>query len=224
LHESSPVPAPDFAAGDLAADDLPADEDTADPGPAAVRDQPAVRDQADIIVDNWRLEDPNLDVVVKSAAIRLRRAGHHLERALRREMTAFDVEMWEFDVLLTLRRVPGHQLSAGALTRACQVTSGAISNRLARLEERGWITRDIDPRDRRHVLVTLTPEGLERATQLIATKTVAEQHLFARLDRATLERMSDDLRALLISLEGPANDEPLTPEQWAQLGCLPEGE
>jgi hypothetical protein len=36
--------------------------------------------------------------------------------------------------------------------------------------------------------------------------------------------MSDDLRALLISLEGPANDEPLTPEQWAQLGCLPEGE
>jgi DNA-binding MarR family transcriptional regulator len=183
---------------------------------------PAVRDQADVIVDHWRQEDPNLDVVTKTAAIRLRRAAHHLERALRSELTPFDVEMWEFDVILTLRRVPGHQLSAGALTRACQVTSGAISNRLARLERRGWITRDIDPRDRRHVLVTLTPEGVDRAGQLIATKTVAEQHLFARLDRATLERMSDDLRTLLVSLEGAADDAPLTAEQLAQLGCLPE--
>jgi DNA-binding MarR family transcriptional regulator len=185
-------------------------------------DRSVVRDQADVIVDQWREEDPNFDVVLKSTSIRLRRAAHHLERALRRELTPFDVEMWEFDVILTLRRVPGHQLSAGALTRACQVTSGAISNRLARLEQKGWITRDIDPRDRRHILVTLTSEGIDRAGQLIATKTEAEEHLFARLDRATLERMSNDLRALLISLEGPADNAPLTPEQVAQLSCLPD--
>jgi DNA-binding MarR family transcriptional regulator len=202
---------------------------TADPDaepaadPSGVRDEVPgpIRDQADVIVKYWRDEDPNLDALTKATTIRIRRVANHLEREMRRELAPSDVEMWEFDVLLTLRRVPGHQLSAGALTQACQVTSGAISNRLSRLEQRGWITRDIDPRDRRHVLVTLTPAGVDRAQQLIATKTVAEQRLFSRLDRATLERMSNDLRTLLVAVEGPADEGELTPEQLAQMNCLP---
>jgi DNA-binding MarR family transcriptional regulator len=193
-----------------------------EPPPAGAGPDMPVRDQVDVIVDHWCQEDPNLDVATKTAAIRLRRVAHHLERELRRELTPFEVEMWEFDVLLTLRRAPAYQLSAGALIRACQVTSGAISNRLTRLEQRGWITRGIDPRDRRHVLVTLTPEGVARAGQLVATKTQSEQRLFSRLDRQTLERMSADLRTLLVAFEGPADeDAPMTPEQLAQLGCLP---
>lgn len=169
------------------------------------RSTPA-RDQVDVIVDHWLEGDPNLDVVTKAAAIRLCRVAHYLERELRRELSPLEAETWEFDVLLTLRRVEGYQLSAGALTRASQVTSGAMSNRLARLEQRGWITRDIDPRDRRQVLVTLTPEGLVRAGELVATKTVAEQRVFAGVDRPTLERMSDDLCSLLVAFEGAADD------------------
>jgi DNA-binding MarR family transcriptional regulator len=203
----------------------------------AVRSSPA-RDQVDVIVDHWLEGDPNLDVVTKAAAIRLCRVAHYLERELRRELAPLDAETWEFDVLLTLRRVAGHRLSAGALTRVSQVTSGAISNRLARLEQRGWITREIDPHDRRHVLVTLTSEGLARAGDLVATKTVAEQRVLAGLDRTTLERMSDDLRSLLVAFEGPAEEgrsrQPgdttdhapveLSVEHLAQLSCIPESE
>ena len=105
-----------------------------------------MRDQVDVIVEHWCAGDPNLDVILKAAALRLSRVAHHLERELRRELTPLEAEMWEFDVLLTLRRSPGHQLSAGDLTRVSQVTSGAISNRLARLEQRGWVSREIDPR------------------------------------------------------------------------------
>jgi DNA-binding MarR family transcriptional regulator len=179
------------------------------------------RDQVDVIVEHWCEGDPNLDVITKTAALRLCRVAHHLERELRRELTPMDAEMWEFDVLLTLRRVPGYQLSAGALSRICQVTSGAISNRLGRLEQRGWITRDIDTRDRRHVLVTLTPEGLTRAGELVATKTMAEERIFAGLDRPTLVRMANDLRTLLVAFEGPLDEEAeLTAEQLALLSCV----
>jgi DNA-binding MarR family transcriptional regulator len=175
--------------------------------------RPDARDQVDLFVDHWCRANPAIDVAAKSVAIRLHRISHHLDREMRRELAPFEMEPWEFEMLLALLRSPGHRLSAGALLRASQVTSGAISNRLTRLEERGWVERGIDVRDRRHVLVSLTPGGEQRAEQLLATKTESEQRLLSRLDRPTLERMSADLRSLLVSLEGPADEsaDPLSP-------------
>jgi DNA-binding MarR family transcriptional regulator len=177
------------------------------------------RDQVDLVVAHWLREDPDIDVVAKSTVARLRRLANRLERELRRDLLPLEIEMWELEVLLTLRRAPDHQLSAGALLRYCQVTSGAISNRLARLEARGWVRRDICPTDRRQVLVTLTPDGERRATALIATKTETEQRMLANVDRDTLERLSTDLRTLLLSIEGPAGEELTTDQLLA--ACAP---
>lgn len=157
-----------------------------------------------MLVEFWMQESPGLDPLVKMLAIRLRRAAHYLEKALRHELAAIDIDPWELDVLLALRRGSGNCRSAGDLLRESNVTSGAITNRVARLEERGWARRDVDPADRRHVLVSLTPEGLARADQLLATKTQSEQRVFGVLDRQTQERLSNDLRRLLLELEGPA--------------------
>ena len=162
------------------------------------------RDRVDAVVDFWRQENPDLDPRIKTLAIRLRRAAHHLERALRQELAANGIEAWEFEVLLALRRSPDHCCSAGDLLRESQVTSGAITNRVARLEERGWARRDMFPDDRRQVLVSLTPEGLARADQLLATKMQADQAVFGRLDRRAQDRLNADLRTLLLALEGPA--------------------
>jgi len=88
---------------------------------------------------------------------------------------------------------PEYRASAGELGRECQVTSGAITNRLGRLEQRGWVRRDVDLSDRRQVLVTLTEAGHARVAELIAAKSVAERRFFADLDRGALERMNADL-------------------------------
>lgn len=162
------------------------------------------RDQVDVLAEFWLQEHPDLDTRAKTLAVRLRRASHHLERALRQELAANDLEMWEAEVLLALRRGAAHCRSAGELLKESQVTSGAITNRVARLEQRGWVRRDVDPADRRHVLVTLTAEGLARADRLLATKTQSEQALLGRLDQEAQERLNNDLRALLIALEGRA--------------------
>ncbi|HTW11070.1 MAG TPA: MarR family transcriptional regulator [Acidimicrobiales bacterium] len=163
-----------------------------------------VKDEVDILAEFWRETNPELDSRTKTLSVRLRRAAHHLERALRQELAANEIEMWEAEVLLALRRGAEHCLSAGELLRESQVTSGAITNRVARLEQRGWVRRDIDPGDRRHVLVTLTPEGLARADQLLATKIQCEQALLGKLDREAQDRLNNDLRRLLVALEGPA--------------------
>jgi DNA-binding MarR family transcriptional regulator len=168
-------------------------------------DEGPVRDQVDVVVDFWSQENPDVDVLVKALAIRLRRAAHHLERSLRRQLGQSDLEVWEAEVLLALRRGADHCRSAGELLKEIQVTSGAITNRVARLEERGWVRRDVDAADRRHVLVTLTPAGLARADELLASKTQAELAVLGHIDRQTQERLNNDLRTLLLALEGPAH-------------------
>lgn len=162
------------------------------------------RDQVDVVVDFWLAENPELDTQVKMLAIRVRRAAHHVERALRRELASADIEMWELEVLLSLRRSASRSRSAGELLREAQVTSGAITNRVARLERRGWVRREVPAEDRRQVRVHLTSEGLRRADQLIARKTQAEQSVLGCLDPGTQARLNADLRTLLVALEGPA--------------------
>jgi DNA-binding MarR family transcriptional regulator len=171
-----------------------------------VKMQPS-RDLAEEIADYWCRENPDIDPVTKMLAIRLRRAAQHLERELRRELDAYDTDVAEFEVLMTLRRAAGYSSSAGALAKEWRVTSGAITNRIGRLEARGWVRRDLDPADRRQVLVTLTDEGRRRIDHLLAIKTETEQRVFGAVDRATVNRLSSDLRSLLLALEPAESDE-----------------
>ncbi len=167
-----------------------------------------VRDEVDEIAEFWHRENPDLDVTAKTLAMRLRRASLHLERAVRSNLAAHGVdEYWEIEVLMSLLRAPGNRRSAGELQRESQVTSGAITNRVGRLERRGWVSREVDPDDRRQVLVSLTDEGLKQANHVVATKNESERQIFSGLDRIFLERLTTDLRTLLGSMESPTPDD-----------------
>lgn len=166
------------------------------------------RDQVDELVDFWCQAHPDVDPTTKSLGMRLRRAAHHLERTVRQELAALDAEQWEVEVLLSLYRAVDHRRCAGALVKEAQVTSGAITNRVARLEQRGWVRRDVDPADRRQVIVSLTDDGVARARELLAIKTQADATVFGHLDEATKARLNDDLRTLLLGIEGAVADLP----------------
>jgi DNA-binding MarR family transcriptional regulator len=160
------------------------------------------QDDIDRVVAFWKEENPQLDITTKAVTMRLRRASQHLERAVRANLADSGVdEYWEIEVLLALRRAADHRASAGDLGRECQVTSGAITNRISRLEKRGWVRRDVDPDDRRQVLVTLTATGLAQADHIIAMKTQAERWAFDGVDRELLERVAGDLRTLLLAFD-----------------------
>ncbi len=138
----------------------------------------------------------------KALAYRLRRLAHRLETDIKRELAPLGIELWELELLACLIRAePGHRLSAGQLLTQLQLTTGAVTNRVRQLEEKGWVTRDFDPADRRSVLVTLTPAGEKRAMEVFAVKTDAEYRLLSVLSPATQRRINDDLRKVLLNLE-----------------------
>lgn len=158
------------------------------------------------VMDHWHgsWQDPEM-AESKALAYRVRRLAHRLETELKRELATHGIELWELELLACLLRAePDHRLSAGTLMTQLQLTSGAITNRVRRLELNGWVARDFDPDDRRSVLVTLTPTGKKRALEVFGAKTETEHALLSALTPTEQRRLNDDLRTVLLALEGAA--------------------
>jgi DNA-binding MarR family transcriptional regulator len=162
----------------------------------------ARRDRVDTMLAVIDEIAPGRDLTTKSVAWRLRRTAHYIDTEVRRRLLAQGMELWETEILCALRR-GGGTLTMGELLDVAQLTSGAMTNRIGRLEREGYVRRDVDPDDRRQVLVTLTASGRERQVVVVEANTLAEQEIFATIDRGLLQRLSGDLRELLLATEGP---------------------
>ncbi|WP_323188144.1 MarR family transcriptional regulator [Streptomyces sp. NBC_00237] len=89
---------------------------------------------------------------------------------------------------------------AGAFRKAAMVTSGAITNRIDRLEAKGLVERVRDTGDRRSVKIRLTEKGHEVTRDYMTGHLANEARLLAPFDREECEALAQQLRRLLISL------------------------
>ncbi|GGM30990.1 MarR family winged helix-turn-helix transcriptional regulator [Promicromonospora citrea] len=120
-------------------------------------------DEVDRIVAAWHHVRPDLELEPLTVFSRVSRLARHLDLARRTAFARHSLETWEFDVLSALRRAgEPYRLSPGTLVTQTLVTSGTMTNRIDRLESRGFVERQRSPDDRRGVLVRLTDEGLAR--------------------------------------------------------------
>ena len=157
-------------------------------------------DEVDLLVEAWRRERAGLDLEPVEVFSRIGRLSRRLDLARRESFAEHGIELWEFDVLAALRRAgQPYQLSPGALLRETLVTSGTMTNRVDRLAARGFVVRSPDPRDRRGVLVGLTPGGRRVVDAAFESLVERERALLTELD--TTER--GDLALLLKKLMAP---------------------
>ncbi len=157
-----------------------------------------MRDEVDELVDAWARERPDLDLAPVEVFSRISRLGRHLDLARRDAFTAHQIESWEFDVLAALRRAGApYELSPGRLLRETLVTSGTMTNRVDRLTARGLVERLPDPKDRRGVLVRLTPDGRTTVDGAFEALLEAEQTFLADLHAKDRTQLAGLLRTLL---------------------------
>jgi len=79
------------------------------------------------------------------------------------------------------------------------LSSGAMTNRLDRLEEMGLVRRLPDPTDRRGRLVELTAKGRRLVDKAVVDHIADEEKLMAPLSRSERGRLAALLRKLLLS-------------------------
>lgn len=163
------------------------------------------RDIIDELVEEWRLERPELGDEAYEAMTtmaRLLRVGLVLAPLLERVFTARGLGKGEFDVLATLRRQGDpFTMTPSTMARLLLLSPGAMTNRLDRLDNAGHVRRAHDPHNRRSVLVTLTPDGRALVDEALEAHLANEQQLLGALSPAERRRLDASLRRLLGTLE-----------------------
>ncbi|MEU4388195.1 MarR family transcriptional regulator [Promicromonospora sp. NPDC023805] len=154
-------------------------------------------DEVDRIVAAWRHVRPDLELEPLTVFSRVSRLARHLDLARRTAFARHSLETWEFDVLSALRRAgEPFRLSPGTLVTQTLVTSGTMTNRIDRLESRGFVQRHRSPDDRRGVLVELTDEGLARVDAAMSDLLDIEAKVLTALSPAERPQLADLLRTV----------------------------
>lgn len=160
-----------------------------------------MQDRIDRILAQWNRERPDLDTRVMGLIGRIQRAAAALRPRLDDAHGLSGLQGESFDVLASLRRAGRpYQLSPTQLYREMMLTSGAMTNRIDRLEEAALVSRRPDPRDRRGTLVRLTAKG-KTVIDAATTEHVANQErLLSGLSEREQQQLAELLRKLLLSL------------------------
>jgi DNA-binding MarR family transcriptional regulator len=156
-----------------------------------------VHDEVDRLLGGWREALPDLDVSPLEVLSRVSRLARHLDRQRTTVFARHELETWTFDVLSALRRAPGQQLSPGQLVAQTLVTSGTMTNRIDRLEERGLVRRRPDPADARSVRVQLTAAGRRRVEAAIRDLVQRENAILGTLTAAERSELAGLLRRVV---------------------------
>jgi DNA-binding MarR family transcriptional regulator len=141
---------------------------------------------------------PQIDPSVESIVNRISDAYHRLDDQMRDSLSHVGLTKEEFKVLIALHSGPR---AHGALCRELHVSTGAMTNRLDKLERATLVSRTRDPSDRRGVLLELTDPGRARLDAYIDLGAQRERMLLDGLTASDKRSLNALLRKLVDSLE-----------------------
>ena len=154
------------------------------------------RDAVDEMLEQWARERPDLDSAGMGIVLRIQFLAGIFSSRLKEVLRPFGLAPWEFDVLSALRRAGSSGLTPKDLCEAAQLTSGAMTHRIDRLEEPGYVRRRHDRADRRSINVTLTPKGRNLIDKVIGARMVDAAESVASLGKRQRGELAALLRAL----------------------------
>jgi DNA-binding MarR family transcriptional regulator len=164
------------------------------------------RDAVDEIIDQWRVERPDLDSSAKHVTGRIVRLSslflQEFERNKQRVLGEYGLSESDFGVLSPLRRSgEPFELTPTELAHHRMITSGGMTAALDRLEKKGMVVRVPNPADRRGSLVRLTELGRTVVDASMVLHAETEHKLAAPLSEQDASDLQRILRQLLIATE-----------------------
>jgi DNA-binding MarR family transcriptional regulator len=168
----------------------------------ATKTQTPERDHIDRFLDTIRERLPMLDPEVEGIVNRIGGLQRRFKRAMDETLDEFDLDWSEYKLLsLLTREGEVYRSSPGKLARIMELSSGAMTNRLDRLEQAGLVRRLPDPDDRRGILVELTPEGKRVYEDAVGAQGRKESLVASALSVPEKKQLNALLRRLMIEFE-----------------------
>jgi DNA-binding MarR family transcriptional regulator len=157
-------------------------------------------------VDRWleRVNEalPDIDLEVEGIVDRIGGIGRRINRALDDTLGEFGLDTAEYRLLNSLAMAGApYRSTPGRLAQRMDLSSGAMTNRLDRMEEAGLVRRLADPGDRRKVVVELTDRGHETWRSAVGVQAQKEALFAAALSDREKAQLNGLLRQLMIEFE-----------------------
>jgi DNA-binding MarR family transcriptional regulator len=153
-------------------------------------------------MSTWSNERPDLDFGSMELSLKLNSIVRAVGEQLARQLESLGINLGEFDVLATLRRHGrGAKLTPKEISAATFVTPSGLTNRLARLEKMGLISRHADPRDGRGALIMITAAGKRMADRGIEVVVAIEDHYMNELSEQMKKGLDQSMTRLIKTLD-----------------------
>ena len=162
------------------------------------------KDSIDFLTSQWRRELPGVNPWPSAVVARILKLAFLLKKETEEVITPLGLTWEAFELIAALRRSgPPYQLKPSTLHGLMMVTSGAMTNRLDRAQALGLISRAGDPADRRGVIVTLEPRGIDLAERAMTAYYRRMSRLLSFLAKDERAQVTAALKMLLGGLEPP---------------------
>lgn len=158
------------------------------------------RDHVDRFLEEHDL--PGVDPEVEGIVDRINGLRRRFHAMADETLAELGLAEGAWKVLTTLRFAgPPYRRSVGKLAKRAELSSGAMTNRLDRLEEAGLVRRLPDPEDRRGVLVELTEAGHRAWEDGLGAQGANEAFVAAALTKEEKKQLNALLRRLMREFE-----------------------
>jgi len=158
------------------------------------------RDVIDKLQNDWSLQRPDLNSEPMGVVLRIQALAKIFGDQTAARLQEFDLQWWQYDVLSALRRQgKPFIMAATELAASTMLTSGAMTNRIDRLEEDKLVRRIKDDNDGRRVLVQLTNNGLKLIEEATKARFESAMDALESLSPRQRNSLSSLLRLVLIN-------------------------
>lgn len=158
------------------------------------------KDAVDEIIEQWSDERPELDTASLGVVIRVMSLYKAFFGQASAALEPLDLEVFEYDVMSALRRQGSpFALAASELAAETGMSTGAMTHRIDRLESRGIVKRRPDKKDRRGVIVSLTPRGQRMTDNAIQLRLDAADSSLSGIGAGERRQLSALLRKLSLA-------------------------
>jgi DNA-binding MarR family transcriptional regulator len=160
----------------------------------------AERDHVDSFLEENEL--PGVDLEVEGIVDRINGLRRRFHRMLDETLAEFGLNSGEWKALNQLYLAgPPHRRSVGEMAAWAELSSGAMTNRIDRVEQAGLVKRVPDPNDRRGVLVELTAAGQKTWEETLRAGAANEALIAAALSKDEKRQLNALLRRLMLEFE-----------------------
>src|SRR5579871_6109774 len=143
---------------------------------------------------------PDLDMDVEGIVERIQGIERRLRLTMEQTLDDHGLSYAEWKTLCTLRNNADRVSTPGELAASLELSSGAMTNRIDRLETAGLVQRLPDPSDRRGVKVALTDAGDAAWVESTNAQAIKEAVIASALSKPEQHRLNALLRKLMLSL------------------------